>query len=204
MDLIKCSNCGNEISCDSSFCPKCGTDLKSQKLANDNLFCPNCGTPTEADNLFCPKCGKNLEIQAKQRPQTTSATAKKVTIIGYTESFAMNPSVSIYKQGVQIGEVSKGGQTVLDIDGPCELEFKCSFRSTKLKVEPDMHVLLSFNRTTGGLSAIPTTAENVMAKVIERQEQDNSRLVNTIVIVGILMLAGTLLKCVGNSMLENY
>ena len=118
----------------------------------------------------------------------------KVTIVGYNEPFALNPDVSIYCQGVEIAKVGKGKQIVLEIDQPCELEFKCSLRSTKLTVAPDMCVLLSFNRTTGALVAVPTTEENLEAEKTNMSKKDNNKLVVTFVIAFILILFGLLLN----------
>ena len=44
-----CTGCGNQLTSDMLFCPKCGT--KQAKV------CPNCQTPLMEDAMFCHKCG---------------------------------------------------------------------------------------------------------------------------------------------------
>lgn len=44
-----CTNCGNPLTPDMMFCPKCGT--------KQIRVCPNCQTPLMPDAMFCHKCG---------------------------------------------------------------------------------------------------------------------------------------------------
>lgn len=44
-----CASCGNTLSADMMFCPKCGT--KQSKV------CSSCQTPLMSDAIFCHKCG---------------------------------------------------------------------------------------------------------------------------------------------------
>lgn len=44
-----CTGCGNTLTADMLFCPKCGT--KQAKI------CPNCQTPLMPDSMFCHRCG---------------------------------------------------------------------------------------------------------------------------------------------------
>ena len=55
MALIKCPECGKEISDKASSCPNCGTPL------NDQKFCKFCGEKIDKDCVICPKCGKQVE-----------------------------------------------------------------------------------------------------------------------------------------------
>ena len=48
MALIKCEECGKEISSSVSICPHCGISLKN---------CPECGTKINDNDTSCPKCG---------------------------------------------------------------------------------------------------------------------------------------------------
>ena len=50
MALIKCKECGNEISSSAKTCPHCGIKLSILK-------CPECGKKLEADETNCPDCG---------------------------------------------------------------------------------------------------------------------------------------------------
>ena len=44
-----CTNCGNALSDDMIFCPKCGTRQAKE--------CPKCHTQLLPDAAFCHKCG---------------------------------------------------------------------------------------------------------------------------------------------------
>lgn len=50
MALIKCSECGNEISSSAKFCPQCGA-------SNEQHFCPECGVKLKGTEINCPECG---------------------------------------------------------------------------------------------------------------------------------------------------
>ena len=50
MLLIKCKECGKEISDKARFCPKCGAE-------NKFTFCPDCNNKVSRNALSCPSCG---------------------------------------------------------------------------------------------------------------------------------------------------
>lgn len=50
MALIKCSECGNEISSSAKFCPQCGA-------SGEQHFCPECGVKLKENEINCPECG---------------------------------------------------------------------------------------------------------------------------------------------------
>lgn len=50
MALIKCSECGNEISSSAKFCPQCGA-------SGEQHFCPECGVKLKGNEIDCPECG---------------------------------------------------------------------------------------------------------------------------------------------------
>ncbi|MBR3523523.1 MAG: zinc-ribbon domain-containing protein [Bacilli bacterium] len=50
MALIKCSECGKQISDQASTCPHCGIAVKAY------TYCSNCGAKVVSDN-FCTNCG---------------------------------------------------------------------------------------------------------------------------------------------------
>ena len=85
------------------------------------MKCPNCGKQIANDSSFCEWCGTRI----------LDEIVSPVTILGYAETFAWNPSVSIYQNGVQIGTVAQNGRIELRITQQCELQFKCSMRSAK-------------------------------------------------------------------------
>lgn len=50
MALIKCSECGNQISSSAKNCPHCGIKINLQT-------CPECGKKLKGDEINCPGCG---------------------------------------------------------------------------------------------------------------------------------------------------
>ncbi len=56
MVLIKCPECGKEISDQAVSCPNCGISFGNKK------YCKFCGEKIDADCVVCPKCGKQIEV----------------------------------------------------------------------------------------------------------------------------------------------
>ena len=56
MALIKCSECGSEISETASACPRCGAAVV-RKLGDHEDQCPHCMTVVNASATKCPSCG---------------------------------------------------------------------------------------------------------------------------------------------------
>ena len=116
----------------------------------------------------------------------------KVTIFGYTELFAVNPDVAIYKGNELLGHVSRNGKLELEIDEPCVLIFKSSIRSAQCAVSSDTSIVLSFNRVLGTLSAKPAVSQEAVQQTItEVKSSDKKRVMWTLIIVGASV--GTLL-----------
>ncbi|WP_110954739.1 zinc ribbon domain-containing protein [Anaerosinus massiliensis] len=64
---MKCTKCNNEISNDSSFCPKCGVKIESQPQASKNklikeIRCKKCGITIPATATKCPFCGEKIKL----------------------------------------------------------------------------------------------------------------------------------------------
>lgn len=65
MALIKCKECGQEISDTAKTCPHCGAAVVK------DVFCVKCGTKVPENIKFCPTCG------APVVSDTSSAAKKK-------------------------------------------------------------------------------------------------------------------------------
>lgn len=66
--MVKCKNCGVEVSDSFDLCPNCGSDLTNSSNdainnASNNNTCPNCGNDVSNDVKFCPDCGTPIESQ---------------------------------------------------------------------------------------------------------------------------------------------
>lgn len=53
--LIKCPECGKEISDNATNCPNCGYSFRNSK------FCKFCGEKIDKSCIICPKCGRQVE-----------------------------------------------------------------------------------------------------------------------------------------------
>lgn len=83
MALIKCSNCGEEISDRARKCPKCGCIIQKPKVTK---ICEECGTELEDGTKICPKCGcpvpaSDAEKKRKKKKNTIIITASIITVI---------------------------------------------------------------------------------------------------------------------------
>lgn len=56
-----CKNCGSKVDINSSFCPKCGSEIKLEK----QYTCKNCGSKVDINSNFCPKCGLDVKNTKK-------------------------------------------------------------------------------------------------------------------------------------------
>ena len=63
MALIKCKECGKEMSDHAKQCPHCGCD-------NNIMFCPECDKQLSSKASLCPNCGcpikKNKNIENEE------------------------------------------------------------------------------------------------------------------------------------------
>lgn len=55
MALIKCPECGREVSDTAKSCPSCGYFIGGLK------FCKHCGSKIPEDSAVCTKCGRQVE-----------------------------------------------------------------------------------------------------------------------------------------------
>ena len=120
------------------------------------MNCKKCGKELRAGAKFCSGCGTAVEVENQQSIQPPAEIKKgKLIIYGYTQWFAVKPSVDVLKNGVKIAEVMPAGVTEIDIDSDCTITFKCSFRTAVIQVKADAHqeIQLAFDRFTGDLLA---------------------------------------------------
>ena len=72
--MIKCPECGHEISDQAPYCPSCGVAIKD-KLTK----CPACGKVYFKDQPACPKCGHPTNGQTENAGINTPATVTENT-----------------------------------------------------------------------------------------------------------------------------
>lgn len=119
------------------------------------IKCPNCGKELSEDSIFCNSCGNRI--------LDSENTKKTITIFGYKEPFAINPSVKIYQNGKYIGSVNRNERFNLLLERDSLLEFKCSIRSTSINIPINnpQDIQLSFDRISGKLLAIIPNNPNI-------------------------------------------
>ena len=64
--MVKCRNCGVEVSDSFDLCPNCGSNLKVSSQNNNEthsgvLICSGCGNEVPGGVNFCPDCGEKME-----------------------------------------------------------------------------------------------------------------------------------------------
>ena len=68
MAIIKCPECGHQISDKAPVCPSCGVEI-----AGKVIKCPNCGEVYFKDQEMCPNCHRPTFQGSTARPANTSA-----------------------------------------------------------------------------------------------------------------------------------
>lgn len=68
MAMIKCPECGKDISNQSDKCIYCGFPIRNE----DMIVCSNCGVLNQAGSTFCSSCGNPL-VKGITAPSTTKA-----------------------------------------------------------------------------------------------------------------------------------
>lgn len=71
MGLMKCPDCGREISENTKQCPYCGSPFENENL----MSCPSCGHSVSKKANACPNCGHPL-----QEKQTIRVTFSKISL----------------------------------------------------------------------------------------------------------------------------
>ena len=103
--MVKCSNCGTEVSDEAKFCNNCGSEIVVEEPVNDNgtKFCSNCGYEMPQATKFCPECGTPIDDDPQVVNTTTVVNGDK------TGAFAAVLSFFIVGLGqVYLGLTKKG------------------------------------------------------------------------------------------------
>lgn len=92
MALIKCSECGREISDKAASCPHCGNPILQRILPT----CPECGNAVHVNALTCPNCGCPLEWDNSNSTKSNKSTPKLFIIISALIVIAISVAVWWY------------------------------------------------------------------------------------------------------------
>lgn len=82
--ILPCPNCGTELPNESTFCSKCGSNVKSyieeqKSKASNSPKCPNCNADVNDDMVFCTECGHNLQFNT-QESETTEIYSEETNL----------------------------------------------------------------------------------------------------------------------------
>lgn len=74
MALIRCSECGKEVSDKANKCPNCGCPISTGNMTHEQTErCPNCGGENSAGSDYCDYCGIRLTTY-KNHSNTSNTT----------------------------------------------------------------------------------------------------------------------------------
>ena len=73
--LVKCPDCGNQVSTKARACPKCGCPVESK--SNTNIQCPDCGQEVSRDKKACSKCGCPIDNNIGMNDRAKTRTKDK-------------------------------------------------------------------------------------------------------------------------------
>lgn len=82
MALIKCPNCGQDISDKAEKCPHCGSVLIKKEAVIKEIRCEECGTVLSETDEVCPNCGCPVtkEQPTIEAPQKVEVTNVRLTV----------------------------------------------------------------------------------------------------------------------------
>ena len=100
-NVKKCSNCGEILSKDDIYCPKCGSKYEEISNENKQIYCSKCGNPLESDAKFCSCCGEKVPNEKEIEMNKVIEGSKN---IGQTMAIESNKKRFCPNCGTEIGE----------------------------------------------------------------------------------------------------
>lgn len=85
MALIKCPECGKEISDTAESCIHCGYPLTDDNSKQDEPFCTSCGNPLKPGSKFCGKCGTPRDWDIRSAQESQHSQSPGVSVLGAQE-----------------------------------------------------------------------------------------------------------------------
>ena len=84
MAMIKCPECGKEISDKAVSCPNCGAVVKKK-------FCQHCGEKIDNECVVCPKCGKQVENLGSNNPNIIVNNSSSASAAAFSSATVNTP-----------------------------------------------------------------------------------------------------------------
>ena len=103
-----------------------------------------------------------------------------VTVYGPRETFIVDPNIGIYQKGQKLGTVlGKEKTKIKGVRRNSELTFKYMFRSARCRIS-ESSIILSFDRLSGELNAVPAEDVADTIQIREQKEKDQIKLLEKI------------------------
>lgn len=105
MALIKCPECGGNVSDKAPMCIHCGYPLHGPQTepASQVQYCPYCGKSNDIESIFCGYCGKSfVRNNEKQEHVTVAPVSDVVDIMDYKKDLDAPNDDMIRLQQAQI------------------------------------------------------------------------------------------------------
>lgn len=125
MAMIKCPECGKDISDAATVCPSCGRSMsmKRTETALVMIKCPECGRDISDEAASCPFCGKPIRAVVNTRPAskkgseaiTIELTSKRWKLITLASWLIIACGVLYIGTGTGIGLQNSHGPPGLNI-----------------------------------------------------------------------------------------
>lgn len=104
-DTVKrCNNCGEVLSKDDIYCPKCGNKFEETSNETKPVYCSKCGSLLEDDAKFCSCCGEKVLTEKEIEMDKVIEGSKN---IGQTMAENINRKRFCPNCGIEIGESDK-------------------------------------------------------------------------------------------------
>lgn len=89
MALIKCNECGKQVSDKATSCPNCGNPINNTNSKTDRV-CEHCGGYVYDNAVTCVHCGKELKENIRVKREKTNVCASIGFVFGFL-SMIINP-----------------------------------------------------------------------------------------------------------------
>lgn len=99
MALVKCKECGKEMSDHAKACPNCGA-------TNDKMFCPECGKELSSKAPLCPNCGYSFKTDVVS--QNSKGEMYGLSIAAFVCSFFFFFCIVGFIMGIVVLSANKG------------------------------------------------------------------------------------------------
>lgn len=116
MAMIKCPECGKEVSENAAKCPGCGYPIKSEKkkekkMKEEKIECPECHEEVDAKSTVCPYCGNPLKNKIQlfivKAQEFLHKKVGKATVIGVILLIVVGTVIFQFSQKTIFDEYTK-------------------------------------------------------------------------------------------------